>query len=363
MSWFTRHEPCPKCQEVGNDRRGNNLAVYSDGGAHCFACGHHISANIFSKQETKQDGPKSLYPVDFIKEIPRQGWKWLLQYGLAFSYWREHVGWSPIHSRLIFKVGNPLAFSIGRYIPLGDADPNNFPKWRTWGNSHKHTEVISSFDCRGCTVLTEDLISAHKVGQVAKAVPIFGTRVHPCHLDYLGTTEGRIVLWLDKGQEEHIRKEALRMESIINRPVETMITFDDPKDLTFNHIKGILNVQPIDKPVEICQTISPRPAVGLYIMFSCKRCRYWSMYCFEDEECMYHVTNTDNKIDFPKREESKPLTVKELIQALEATGSPDDIVYIPYAEGYHPVAVYKRGKNVAGEGMVDIVLEDFVTGD
>ncbi len=39
---------------------------------------------------------------------------------------------------------------------------------------------------------------------------------------------------------------------------------------------------------------------------NCERCRHWTGTCLQDEECMYHVTNTDKKIDFPKIEENNP---------------------------------------------------------
>ena len=35
-------EACPKCREAGGDTKGDNLIVYQDGAAHCFACGHHV---------------------------------------------------------------------------------------------------------------------------------------------------------------------------------------------------------------------------------------------------------------------------------------------------------------------------------
>lgn len=31
-------EPCPRCRKLGRDSKGDNLAVYSDGGTWCFAC-------------------------------------------------------------------------------------------------------------------------------------------------------------------------------------------------------------------------------------------------------------------------------------------------------------------------------------
>lgn len=38
----TGKEQCPSCREKGKDNSGDNLVRYSDGGAHCFACGHHV---------------------------------------------------------------------------------------------------------------------------------------------------------------------------------------------------------------------------------------------------------------------------------------------------------------------------------
>ena len=36
------HEQCPQCAANGNDNSRDNMAVYSDGGKHCFACGYHV---------------------------------------------------------------------------------------------------------------------------------------------------------------------------------------------------------------------------------------------------------------------------------------------------------------------------------
>ena len=42
MAEFIRHEQCPECAAHGRDNSRNNLAVYSDGGSHCFSCGWHV---------------------------------------------------------------------------------------------------------------------------------------------------------------------------------------------------------------------------------------------------------------------------------------------------------------------------------
>lgn len=53
-STVVSRERCPKCAELGNDRSGDNLAVYSDGHVHCFSCGYHRSVTgSYVKKESK----------------------------------------------------------------------------------------------------------------------------------------------------------------------------------------------------------------------------------------------------------------------------------------------------------------------
>tara|TARA_R110002072_G_scaffold151470_2_gene300804 strand:- start:14620 stop:16263 length:1644 start_codon:yes stop_codon:yes gene_type:complete len=43
-SYVVEKRQCPVCAEEGRDSSGDNLAVYNDGHAHCFACGHHAKS-------------------------------------------------------------------------------------------------------------------------------------------------------------------------------------------------------------------------------------------------------------------------------------------------------------------------------
>ena len=38
MGNVVRKEPCPKCREMGGDKSGDNLVIYEDESAYCFAC-------------------------------------------------------------------------------------------------------------------------------------------------------------------------------------------------------------------------------------------------------------------------------------------------------------------------------------
>lgn len=57
-SVFTRHEPCPRCRERGQDKRGNNLARYSDGHAYCHACGYYESGDKDRSENNRKTSEK-----------------------------------------------------------------------------------------------------------------------------------------------------------------------------------------------------------------------------------------------------------------------------------------------------------------
>lgn len=178
-----------------------------------------------------------MLPFDFTREVPSTAWKWLLQFGLPWTYWQEIVGYSPSEERLIFRINYPLTVgSIGRYI---GADAGK-PKWKTRGLLHKHCEVVNP-SLGNFVVLVEDLVSAHKVGQITTAIPLFGTQIHPPHYYFIKNDPRQVVLWLDDDQKgRSIMHKAIGMQSVLGRPVLTITTKEDPKLLKFEDIKRTL---------------------------------------------------------------------------------------------------------------------------
>lgn len=231
-----RLEQCPKCAALGNDTRGDNLVVYPDGGKHCFACKYHVFPKSYNKIKVEDNGPKSLLPFDFAREVPSSALPWLLQYGLPYSYWAPMLGYSPSSERLVFQVGQPTAFSIGRYVGTNHPDSR---KWYVWGDCHKHAELIGD---GSIVVLVEDLISAHKVAAAGYlAISLFGTHVHNPVIYYLLTTDKPVVLWLDNDQAFNVKKQALRLSSLIPQPVNIINTEKDPKCLPLSTIQELLS--------------------------------------------------------------------------------------------------------------------------
>lgn len=234
MAKFQKYTSCPRCRANGKDRRGDNLALYSDGGGHCFSCRYNKPPTHYVPPVKEVDHVKAVLPADFTREVPGNAWKWLLQYGLSYNYWKPYVGWSQTHSRLIFPQGD---FSLGRYIGEENRERR---KWRVWGND-KQRPCIFGEASSGPVVLVEDLISAHKVGQVAQAIPLFGTHIWDALVPVLRHLGAPIVMWLDKDQESEARKRATRLTILTGLPVRYVFTKDDPKLLPLNIIQEKLS--------------------------------------------------------------------------------------------------------------------------
>ena len=240
MSKFLRYEECPKCSSIGRDTKGDNLAVYADGSKHCFACKYHVFPKHYVRKEDEaiRTEDKAKLPYDFTREVPATALQWLLQYGLPWSYWKETIGYSPSEERLVFTVGTPLQFSIGRYVGNAEEKPR---KWYVWGDAHKHCEVFGKGE-RLC-VLVEDLISANKVAATQEdvvAIPLFGTNIFKDVLYFLLNDSLPVVLWLDKDQQLQVKKKALGLQNLLQREVYVVTTDKDPKALSANQIKEAL---------------------------------------------------------------------------------------------------------------------------
>lgn len=250
MSGGSRHlhyEQCPKCAERGKDSRRDNLSVFSDGGSHCWSCGYHrqpsTSSRWLPKVEELDNKIKRILPDDFTRDIPSRAWEWLLQYGLPYDYWRELVGWSEKYQRLVFRVGEPLKFSLGRHCkvptPKNGADSPVPRKWHVWGDSHSGVESLGN---SGSITLVEDLLSFHKVYQSGnQVVCLFGTRVYPPVLEYLRQQNKPVIVWLDQDQLDTMPRVCARLELLTGVKCEYRSTQKDPKEYSLRDINRIIS--------------------------------------------------------------------------------------------------------------------------
>lgn len=245
MARFIHYEPCPKCVEKGRDGRGDNLARYDDGGAHCFSCGYHIFPKHYiphSKERERVN--EQVLPADFTREVPQFALQWLLQWGLPLSYWKPFIGWSEKHSRLVFTVGDGPSFSQGRYIPspLAVAPDRQHRKWRVWGECHKAPHILGNYQEAERVVLVEDIISGHKVGMAGfPTIALFGTKIFDACIPALRHIALPVVVWLDKDQEHTMPKKCNWLSVVTGLPVNYQVTHADPKALSLQNVKEIIN--------------------------------------------------------------------------------------------------------------------------
>jgi hypothetical protein len=244
---FEHYEQCPRCVARGKDSRGDNCAVYSDGGKHCFSCGFHAFPKHYTPRvQEKERLNASVLPTDFTREVPTHALKWLLQYELPYSYWKPFIGWGEKDMRLVFPVGDGPSFSIGRYIPDEKLSSTGQPpyKWFVWGDCHRAPHILGDYqkDEGSCIVLVEDLISAHKVASSGfPSIALFGTKIFDACIPVLRHIGLQVVLWLDKDQEGTLAKKCQWLSVVTGLPVRYVTTTLDPKCLTQQTIKGILN--------------------------------------------------------------------------------------------------------------------------
>lgn len=240
-SHCTGHEPCPRCRSNGNDRGGDNLAVYSDGHKYCFRCGYTLlSSGIERLQESTNTPSISItLPADVDEHLPRKARDFTDNYALTnHDITNNTILWSEHWQRLIFPYFDDTGLLgwQGRY--LGD---ENKAKWFSQGRLHEFIHLVGNQRSRVC-VLTEDIVSAIKVSHNTKvcACPIFGSHISMQRLLQLKQLFDKIIIWLDDDMKLKVVKYAQQAQSI-GLPVATVFTSQDPKELSDTEIKKILN--------------------------------------------------------------------------------------------------------------------------
>lgn len=243
---FIRHEQCPECRRLGNDRKGNNLGVYSDGSVYCFKCGYSTGRKLTLKQSPKPESTIVL-PADITTELPAEACGYLGKYSISrLDVQKHHIMWSEYWRRLIFPYFDSTGLLAWQGRLFGDetnvkaVDQNGkqfLGKWYSKGKIHEIIHPIKVIQREA--VLVEDILSAIRVSSILGAIPIFGSSISTKQWCRLKTVVDRVYLWLDPD----MRTKSLTMASVGNLVgIETHIIFSskDPKDHTHDDISNIL---------------------------------------------------------------------------------------------------------------------------
>lgn len=236
-SHVIRKEPCPECRKLGNDRSGDNLAVYSDGHSYCYRCGYHSNRTRITNSTTKSIPSSIILPADVTTELPYEARQWLNKYELTrLDISRNHIMWSEKYSRIVFPYFNEtelLAWQ-GRYI----GEDKTKAKWFSQGKIHEIIHPLQVHQRQA--VLVEDIVSAIKVSKICGAIPIFGSSVSTKQILRLKSIVDEVWFWLDPDMRGKSLKLA-HISNILGLTAHTIFSDKDPKEHTHEEINNILN--------------------------------------------------------------------------------------------------------------------------
>lgn len=253
---------CPRCKEMGNDRAGDNLAIYSDGHEYCFACRYYRSTNGLSSLRSNSN----VTPIKRTIQLPEDSNTEYSQASLAWLAKYESNKAVALRNGFLFSESG-VAFKDTQadnllLFPLWDKDNLQGYQARYFGHNPKIPKYVGRgkldsvyhflFNGAPCDNLThsniivicEDIISSIKVSQAGViALPLFGNnftnRIEL--LKKLTTKKHKLLLWLDPDMTIKSIKEAsiARLHGLECYSVHSKY---DPKEHSLPEIKKYLNV-------------------------------------------------------------------------------------------------------------------------
>lgn len=229
MAHFLRHTNCPECGSR------DNLALYSDGGGHCFGCGYHIrptAEGIWKDRtvvkEQQEEGIRPL-PIDFGQDFSEEVLTWCKQYGILVpELLYRNVGYSASMNQLIFtwKEKDRIVLWQARNFYKGRK------KYFTGGEKDDVLPIYPAkrdVDAMGTMVLVEDAISSIKIARQFDSMPVLGATLNPRSIAALKPFYGSLVVWLDGNKYDQAQKIA-RQAQMIGIPARAIYTEADPKE-------------------------------------------------------------------------------------------------------------------------------------
>lgn len=248
-SRVVRTSACPQCRQRGRDRRGDNLAEYSDGHKFCYSCRLFIPGSALNQHRNMLDKVSMLgvrIPPDASKTIDAKALEWLSQYDITKQeVIRADYLWSPLRQQLI----KPL-YDVGDHLVAYNArefSPNAKSRYYSQGPIHEIIEIVNPLtegeddDIMYDTpiVLVEDYVSAIKVGRKFRAVSLFGSQISRDMMMRLKHVGDTFVIWLDSDKALDSLKFARAMRQF-GLDVTSVFTDLDPKRYNDNEITEIV---------------------------------------------------------------------------------------------------------------------------
>jgi hypothetical protein len=256
------HEECGDKKQRLYVMRTRNGWVF-----HCHNCAPHMSGfmrdfNVMTPAQTlrainepipirpeKKSGIASL-PDDFTPDLPTSATLWLYKYGILEAERAFYgFGYSPRHHRLVM----PIHSRNGLIGWQGRALDDQKPKYMTfvgdgklWFDTRHGEKTHREYDRKDTICLVEDIVSAVKVGRIARAIALLGSYVREDLVTWMKQVqklrpELHWCLWLDPDKHVEMHKIAARLRAL-GLNVSTISTSCDPKDCDMITIRNLLEI-------------------------------------------------------------------------------------------------------------------------
>lgn len=229
---------CPVCADTAKNLSVHRLRTGAT--AYCFKCAyrgfHRIRGLNAPFYEPVDVLDKHIVPPDATLDIPVEKLDWLLKYGITASE-REYykIQYTPKYDRIVIPVYDEqlLVGSVSRR--LNSTTPCKYIT-RTIGTGQVFKAIRKEVKYPYVLVITEDILSAIKVGRQFNAVSLLGTGVSDSKvaktLRYVQTFDiCAVIVWLDNDTAGHRATKQFtdRWKLISDIPVIGVCTQHDPK--------------------------------------------------------------------------------------------------------------------------------------
>lgn len=217
--------------------------------AHCFRCNESgylaiqaslsemLAARKAVQHADEQVGVAPPMPVvTDLSEWTPQARVWLYRAGFSDRDIRDlHFYFHPTTQRVVLPVvqDNEVVYWTARAVNKGQV-----PKYL---NPRVSADVIPKYGSGDVIVLTEDILSAAKVGKVAEGWSMLGTKCKPCIVAAVIETGKPCIVWLDP-DEAGIRGSLKTLHTLraAGVPVVRMTSDRDPKLYSSGEIRSML---------------------------------------------------------------------------------------------------------------------------
>lgn len=238
------------CDDCGSS---DAKAEYEDN-FYCFSCG---TSTLKSKEKSffnKLDNTphKGAFLVSLPKsstsELPKKALKWLLTYYVDNKL-QEQYGIKYVHQAAVYtQSGSRIILNERVLLPCYNnnklmwyqarsLNKEDTPKYYTFGDKQELFWSTTPIQNNTKIVITEDMLSAIRVGEHLQAVSLQGTKINDKNLLTLAKKYDTIIIWLDGDRSGRDGAKVLMKKfSLLVNNVHNISTTRDPKCLADSEI-------------------------------------------------------------------------------------------------------------------------------